>query len=300
MNLILKINSLLSRWGFRRKCWRHGKCILQYSPEWPIFAGPRWEEQILSESVTDRLHIKQGRSIGRRIFFYDDYVLCVYLKRHYHLPWYLKLLAMLWPDRAWSPGLREWEKLRWAEQQGWPVPRAVAAGQWVGPGWNLRSFIAVEELRDMLPLHEAIPAAARVLSPPDFLSWKHTLFVELARLIAILHKNYIFHKDLYLCHFYICESNIYNYNGDMNNKIYLIDLHRLKRHRWTGIWWQIKDLAQFFFSCEMDGVTTLDREFFWIHYCRYMNIRYIRKIILYYLIMIKFNLYKRHELRRRK
>lgn len=300
MSLITEIDSLLNRWGFGWRCWRRGECILRYSPEWPVFAGLHWEDRIMSESVTDRLHIKQGRSIGRRIFFHDDYVLCVYLKRHYYLPWYLRLLAILWPYRPWSPGLREWEKLRWAEQQGWPVARAVAAGQWIGPGWSLQSFIAIEELRDMLPLHEAIPAAAKALSPEAFASWKRALFAELARLVAMLHQNYIFHKDLYICHFFIDESHIFNFENNMDNKVYFIDLHRLKRHRWTAIWWQVKDLAQFFFSCEIDEIASFDRRVFWLNYCKYMNIRNMRERILYNLIMIKLNLYKRNERRRRK
>jgi heptose I phosphotransferase len=300
MSLITKIYTILNCWIFRWKCWQRGGRIVKWSPEWPVFAGSQWEERILSESVTDRLHIKQGRSIGRRIFFHDDYVLIVYLKRHYHLPWYLRLLALLWPDRAWSPGLQEWEKLRWAAQQGWPVPRAVAAGQWVGPGYNLQSFIAIEELCDMLPLHEAIPMAAKSLSPEAFTAWKRVLFAEVARLVATLHQNYIFHKDLYLCHFYINESYIFCANNNMNNNIYFIDLHRLRRHRWSAIWWQVKDLAQFFFSCEINEVTSLDRQFFWLNYCKHMNIHSIREKFLYKLIMFKLNLYKRHERRRRK
>ena len=57
-------------------------------PDWDQFAGEGWEERIMAEPVTDRLHEKQGRSIGRRIFVEGRRELSVYLKRHYRLPWW--------------------------------------------------------------------------------------------------------------------------------------------------------------------------------------------------------------------
>jgi len=292
--------SLLGGLVLRWRCWHHGERTFRYSSDWPAFAGAHWEERILKEPVTDRLHIKQGRSIGRRLYFHDDYVLCVYLKRHYRLPWYLRLLALIFPHRAWSPGLREWEQLQWAARQGWPVPRVVAAGQWVGPGWRLQSFIATEELRDMVPLHEAIPAAARVLSSAEFASWKSTVLTEVARLVALFHQKYMFHKDLYLCHFYIKESYIYDSNCAMKDNIYIIDLHRLKRHPWTNRWWQVKDLAQFFFSCRIDGMTECDLHHFWLSYCKYMKINKIMSKVLLKLVRLRVGSYIRHERKRGK
>ena len=46
-----------------------------------------------------------------------------YLKRHYRLPRWRGLLALFRPDAHWSPALAEWEHLRWAREQGMPVPR---------------------------------------------------------------------------------------------------------------------------------------------------------------------------------
>ena len=56
----------------------------------------------MSEPVTDRLHAKQGRSIGRRIFAEGHAELRVYLKRHYRLPWWHGLMATVFPNSAWS------------------------------------------------------------------------------------------------------------------------------------------------------------------------------------------------------
>ena len=73
------------------------------------------------------------------------------------------LLAVIFPNKARSPGLQEWEHLEWAEKQGLPVPRAMAAGELIGPHGKLQSFIAIAELTDMLPLHEAVPLASQSL-----------------------------------------------------------------------------------------------------------------------------------------
>src|SRR5207302_6975329 len=97
-------------------------------------------------------------------------------------PWGQGLLPALWPESGWSPALQEWQHLEWAKAQGVPVPAAVAAGEYIGPWGRFQSFLAVEELTDMLPLHEAIPAAARRLAPTLFQIWKRTLITEMARL----------------------------------------------------------------------------------------------------------------------
>ena len=128
--------------------------------DWGTFAGSDWPDTIMAVDVTDRFHAKQGRSTGRWIVEQEGRRLAVYLKRHYQLPWWHGLLAALWPGRGWSPALQEWQHLEWASAAGLPVPAAVAAGEFIGPWGRLQSFLAVEELHGMLPLHEAIPAAA--------------------------------------------------------------------------------------------------------------------------------------------
>ena len=75
---------------------------------------------------------------------------------------------------------------------GLPVPRVVAAGEFLGPWGKLQSFLAIEELTDMLPLHEAIPLAARQLEPATFHAWKAGLTRELARLARILARSQSF------------------------------------------------------------------------------------------------------------
>lgn len=242
---------------------RRGTRLLRRAADWDRFAGDGWEDRIMAEPVTDSLHEKQGRSIGRRVFEDGSGRLSVYLKRHYKLSRFRGLLATLFPDRAWSPGLQEWQNLLWAAAQGLPVPRPVAAGQTIGPWGRLQGFLAVEELHGMRPLHEAVPLAASRLPPAAFAGWKRGLTAELARLARELHRRKFFHKDLYFCHFYVPESFTRAAPADWTNRVVMIDLHRLARHSLTAPWWVAKDLAQLLFSSDVPGVTARDRVRFW-------------------------------------
>jgi heptose I phosphotransferase len=217
-------------------------------------------------AVTDRFHAKQGRSTGRWILHGDGKQLAVYLKRHYRLSWWRGLLAALWPGAGWSPALQEFRHLEWARAAGFPVPGVAAAGEYIGPWGRLRSFLAVEELTDMLPLHEAIPAAAARLEALAFRHWKHGLTAEVARLARALHDRRWFHKDLYLCHFYIPRADTEQLVRDWQGRVHLIDLHRLGRHPWTWRIWRIKDLGQLLYSSEVVGVEARDRLLFWRFY----------------------------------
>src|SRR5207244_2926620 len=128
-------------------------------------------------------------STGRWVLHAGEQRLAVYLKRHYRLSWWRGMLAAFWPDAGWSPAVQEWQHLEWARSQGMPVPATVAAGEYIGPWGRLQSFLAIEELTDMLPLHEAIPAAAGRLAPAFFQIGTRSLTTELARLIRAVHER---------------------------------------------------------------------------------------------------------------
>jgi heptose I phosphotransferase len=247
--------------------WRRltrGRRLVRHDPDWPAFAGAGWAERVMAESVPDRFHAKQGRSIGRWTLAHDGRTLVVYLKRHYLLPRRHGLLAAIWPSRAGSPGLQEWEHLNWARANGLPVPRTPAVGELLDPWGRLQSFLAVEELPDMLPLHEVIPLAQNRLSADDFARWKRGLVAELARLSRELHRRFAFHQDLYLCHFYVAANDCETVPPAWPTRVYMIDFHRLTRRRLGWRWWQAKDLAQLLYSTfGVPGVTPRDRARFW-------------------------------------
>ena len=275
--------------------------ILHQSADWPAFAGSDWARTILSVPVTDRFYAKQGRSIGRwTLTSTTGKNLVVYLKRHYELPRWHGFLAWLFPTSAWSPGLQEWQHLQRAAAAGLPVPRAVASGEFRGPGLKLQSFLAVEELTGMLPLHEAIPLALERLSPDCFATWKQMLIGELARLSRELHRQRLFHKDLYLCHFYIAEADTRAVPTDWRGRVTMIDFHRLGHHRIGWQWYVSKDLAQLLYSSDVPGIGPKDRLRFWKEY-RLGNWgtttrppSWLRKMVIW-----KWKQYRRHNTKRK-
>jgi heptose I phosphotransferase len=275
---------------------------LRQRADWQVFAGDSWSDRIMGIAVTDRFHAKQGRTTGRLVLAAPRGTpgrsLTVYLKRHYRLPWWQGVLAVLSPRAGWSPALQEWRHLQWARRQGVPVPEVVAAAEYIGPWGRLQSFLAVEELAGMVALHEAVGLARTRLDGPTFRRWKRTLAEEMARLGRMLHDRRVFHKDFYFCHFYVAAADTLALPADgWEGRLYLIDLHRLAHHPWTWRLWQLKDLAQLLYSSEIPGIDTRDRLWFWHAYRgsgpRRGTDRWLRRWVWF-----KWQSYRRHNARK--
>jgi hypothetical protein len=232
----------------------------RYDADWPKVATTD-PELIMSANVTDRQHLKQGRSIGR--WTLGGGKLVVYLKRHFQESSLAGFLAKMTGRPNWSTAWQEYDNLRWAASVGLPVPRAVAVGSCIGPKNQLRSFLAIEELKGGLALHELIPRAAQSMSAKEFHMWKCGLVHELARLVRMLHGNSRFHRDLYLCHFFAAERSVYSVPVSWRDQVAMIDFHRLAHRTVFWRWWQLKDLAQLLYSSDVSGITARDRLRFW-------------------------------------
>src|SRR5205085_6064222 len=181
--------------------------------------------------------------------------------------------------------------------QGIPVPAVVAVGELLGRWCRLQSFLVVEELSGMLALHQAIPLASQQLDPATFRRWKAGLATEVARLCRRLHDQQTFHKDLYLCHFFIPRRDTAHV-PDWAGRVHLIDLQRLRRHRFTWLWWLVKDLAQLLYSSEQDGVDVHDRLAFWRAYLGGRRDTWSGRL-LRRLVLLKGRRYRDHNSKRR-
>ena len=225
---------------------------------------------VMTMAVTDRLHAKQGRSTGRVRFDSPRGPLTVYLKRHERLPWRDRLLALLAPGRGrHTPAAAEWAHLAKARALGVPVPDAVAVGEAIGPWGGLCSYLMVAELTGSEALNEVLPGLAASMPPAEFAALKRSLIRELAGITARLHAAGAFHKDLYLCHFYLDLARL----READRRLTLIDLHRLGEHRRTALRWRWKDLGQLLYSTYgVAGIEERDRLRFWKHYRRRMRL----------------------------
>ena len=224
----------------------------------------------------DRHHRKQGRSTARIRFDGPDPgapALSVYLKRHYRLPVWDRVRAWVHPSGWYSPGAAEWSHLERARKLGIRVPEVVAVGERIGPWGALQSYLMVAELVNQTALHEAIPELVARLGPVGFARLKRGLIAEMAAIVARLHRAHAFHKDLYLCHFFLPIEQAEETSAD--GRLTLIDLHRLAFHPWASVRWRAKDLGQLLFSTEgVAGIVDRDRLRFWMRYRRLMRFRY--------------------------
>jgi heptose I phosphotransferase len=73
-----------------------------------------------------------------------------------------------------------------------------------------------------------------------------------------LHENGINHRDLYICHFLLNESELQSLIDLSELPLYLIDLHRVQIRPKTPQRWLIKDLAALYFSSMDIGFTKRD------------------------------------------
>jgi heptose I phosphotransferase len=248
------------------------------------------DRTVMEIQSNDRLHEKQGRSTARVRLDGPGGSVTAYLKRHHRLPWFDRLGALLFPAGRFSPGAAEWSNLRWAEQLGVPVPAALAAGERIGPGIHLQSYLLVRELADCLELQEALPRSQNVLTREAFARWKRATVRRMAGIVARLHAARLFHKDLYLCHFFVPADP----ESSAGTAVTLIDLHRLRRHAWTAGRWRLKDLGQLLYSTAgVAGLDDRDRLRFWMHYRRALSLGSER--VWRRAIVVKAGGYRRHN-----
>jgi heptose I phosphotransferase len=225
---------------------------------------------IMTLESRDRFHAKQGRSTARVVLVRADRPLAVYLKRHFRLPWPARLAALVDPDGKHSPAAAEWAHLERARALGIDVPEVVAAGEHIGPWAQLQSFVMIAELSGSEAVNELLPRLAAQLDSRAFETLKRQIIDEMARITATLHAARAFHKDLYLCHFFLDHERL----KVPAFRLSLIDLHRLKEHKLWPDWWRWKDLGQLLFSTYgVDGITDRDRWRFWRIYRGRVGIR---------------------------
>jgi hypothetical protein len=102
-------------------------------------------------------------------------------------------------------------------------------------------------------------------------------------LARFLHDRNAFHKDFYLCHFFI-EATDTTHIPTWTNRVFMIDFHRLALHPYTRMFWLSKDLGQLLYSSEVPGIDARDRLRFWRAYLgadrRSWRGRWFRRLVL--------------------
>lgn len=161
-----------------------------------------------------------------------------------------------------TPGMAEAEAVRWCRAAGVPTMNIIAAGCRRNAQCQRQSdsFFLSENLSGCLPAcdlwhDDRITAEAR-----------RRALAAMADTTRRLHAAGLFHYDLYLDHFFLPTHQLAVPAAPVT--AHLIDLQRLERLTSPLSAWraEVKDLGQFYGSCQYHGVSAEERELWAQHY----------------------------------
>lgn len=171
-----------------------------------------------------------------------DSAVIVYLKR-YGRPSAVELLRRVLARRSRAgAAVYDFSASMTLAQCSVSVARPIAFGQELGILGEKRSFVLIEELPNADALERLLPESSARKHDYNMLSDKRRLVAEIAALVGRLHGAGYFHRDLYLSHIFLGKDR------DGREMLSLIDLQRVFKPMWRRQRWQVKDLAQLYYS----------------------------------------------------
>ena len=184
-----------------------------------------------------------------------------YLKRHTSPPLkeHLKLLARFSRPKS---ALNEWRAIIRFHELGLPTMIPVAAGEKSSRlGAVSTSFVLSLEIKDATRLDHYLAAWLGHPLSGEEIRRKRALVEEVAQLTRKMHRSGLNHRDYYLCHLFIRETQ-----AEENFELFVLDLHRVDIRNKVGRRWIVKDLAAINYSSLELPVHTTDRLRFLKHY----------------------------------
>ena len=179
-----------------------------------------------------------------------------FAKLHRGVGWglLLRYLGQLrWPV---TDAGNEWRAIGDLESAGVPTMKRVAYGC---RGWSparRRSFLITEALENTISLEDFCRDWRRRPPAPAL---KRALIAAVAGIARRLHRRGLNHRDFYLCHLLLQRNADGRLPAAEAPRLYLIDLHRVRRRRRLPRRWRIKDIAGIYFSSFRAGLTRTDR-----------------------------------------
>ncbi len=154
------------------------------------------------------------------------------------------------------------------------TPKVVSYGEQRNALFETRSFIITEKIPDAQSLERQLPDCFDGQTTIEKLKQRRHFIVQAAAFIKKFHDTNYRHRDLYFSHIF------YNASG----KFYLIDLARVFRPILLRKRFQIKDIAQVYYSAPGKYFSRTDRLRFYMTYTAQKKLRridkaFIRKVI---------------------
>ena len=180
----------------------------------------------------------------------------VFLKRYDAPPATHQLGNWLMARARKSCGGLEYSVTSELSQAGVGTPRLICYGEQWGLLFEKRSFVIAEKLPNAEAIERELPRCFSGPATPENLKLARRLIMELAHFIRKFHETGYRHRDLYFSHIF-CD-------GD--GRFFLIDLARAFKPRLLTRRFQIKDLAQLYYSAPGREFSPTDRLRFYIAY----------------------------------
>ncbi len=198
----------------------------------------------------------------------------IYLKLYDSPPIWEQLKTWLTRRRRTSFGCAEAAVGGELASLGIKTARIIGYGQQWGRIFEKRSFILTEAIPDGEALERKLPGCFAGPPTPGNLGLRRDFIEQLARFIRQFHDTGLRHRDLYLSHVFFTDG------GDF----YLIDLARAFRPLLSGRRYQIKDIAQLYYSAPARRFSNSDRLRFYAAYAGHRKLNagdksFIRKVV---------------------
>lgn len=148
---------------------------------------------------------------------------------------------------------KEWEAIARLQEVGVPTMTAVAYGERGGNPAAQHSFIVTEELA---PTESLEDLTVNWRTEPPEPRFKRALIAEVARMVGMMHRAGVNHRDCYICHFLLHTDKPVTAD---DFRLSVIDLHRAQTRRAITPRWRNKDLGALYFSALDIGLTRRDK-----------------------------------------
>ncbi len=148
---------------------------------------------------------------------------------------------------------QEWQAIERLQQAGVATMTGVAYGERNSNPADQHSFIITQELAPTVSLEDL---SINWRNEPPAPRLKRALIAEVARMVGMMHRAGVNHRDCYICHFLLHTDKPVTPD---DFKLSVIDLHRAQTRPAITRRWRNKDLAALYFSALDIGLTRRDK-----------------------------------------
>jgi len=198
----------------------------------------------------------------------------VFMKRYDRPPVFVQLRNWLSHHNRRSNALREFEAAKKLTAAGINTPKVVSYGEQWSTLFEERSFIITEKIPGAESLERKLPDCFNGPATTENLKLRRNFIVQSAAFIRKFHETNYRHRDLYFSHIFYSDTG----------EFYLIDLARVFGPIILRRRFQIKDIAQVYYSAPGKHFSETDRMRFYMAYTGQKRLtrkdkEFIRKVI---------------------